>query len=314
MSALTKVNRKKVKSVCQAKKRQKIKMFDNWAKWYADFYKGEQLEDIQRKEDRQSMHRFRMFLEAISNHRKYRIVDVGCGTGYLLVRLLQLGHDAYGFDYSDNMIRQAKDFLKKSDLNAERAVCADLSFLDRFRSNSLDFVTAAGLVRYLNREEERKFYRKVRRVLKPSGRFVVTFTNELFDVWSFNRYTVDFFKRNVLTFKPIEQYVDPEKAVSRFRQLITHPEEPVVRAHSLRDKNLVILHNPLTIEKHLLSYGFEVKDKRFSLWEPMPPLLKDGDEKSYDLAHAALEMYDDHDWRGNFMAYEIFTNCKPRRQ
>ena len=109
------VKKTKISSV----KRMKIKLFDGWAKWYGDLYKKEDVKAIKRVEDLQSIHRLRIFSGYIPDTQKYRVIDVGCGTGNYTVELARLGLEMTGVDPSLVMLAKAQS---KSD--EIRWVCA----------------------------------------------------------------------------------------------------------------------------------------------------------------------------------------------
>lgn len=49
-------------------------------------------------------------------HRQLKILDVGCGTGFLSLLLSELGHTVYGLDFSPRMIAVARDKARRNNL------------------------------------------------------------------------------------------------------------------------------------------------------------------------------------------------------
>src|SRR6266487_5880050 len=61
-----------------------------------------------------------------------RVLDVGCGTGFLALRLAELGHTVTGIDLAPKMIEQARRKAEQADLQIEFRVrdAAALDFSD----------------------------------------------------------------------------------------------------------------------------------------------------------------------------------------
>ena len=125
---------------------------------------------------------FRFFLaERISRLRKHlgddfdSIVDAGCGTGYYIMRLLQPHQKGLGFDFSEQMIGQARSVKEKmfGELSLEFEVDdgEQLSIPD----NSYDRAITVGYLIHL--ENPKKGLDELYRILKPGGRLVGLVSN-----------------------------------------------------------------------------------------------------------------------------------------
>jgi len=94
-----------------------------------------------------------------------RAVDVGCGTGTLLQRLLstRVAAEGFGLDVSAAMLAQAR--RKLTGLNAQLllAGAADIPLPD----HSADLVTVASVLHYVLQPSQ--VLREIRRVLQPEG-------------------------------------------------------------------------------------------------------------------------------------------------
>lgn len=103
-----------------------------------------------------------------------RILDVGCGKGYLLYELTQAvrGVDVAGIDISQYAIDNAKDEVKPF-LRVGNAI--DLSYED----NSFDFVVSITTLHNLHNYELRKALQEIERVGKANKYvFVESYRNE----------------------------------------------------------------------------------------------------------------------------------------
>ncbi|MED1563350.1 methyltransferase [Alkalihalobacillus alcalophilus ATCC 27647 = CGMCC 1.3604] len=104
------------------------------------------------------------------------ILDVGCGTGELLIRFLKAGAVATGVDLSTEMLMVAKEKAEKMNLNP-LLIEQDMSTMDKLGEYHVVTVFCDSL-NYLQEEEEvKKTFASIYRQLKADGLF-------LFDVHS----------------------------------------------------------------------------------------------------------------------------------
>lgn len=108
-----------------------------------------------------------LVLGAIKGHplgRKAEIVDVGCGTGGLLMRLRQEGYEKIrGFDLSGDGIRYCRD----RDLNVFRGDISDVSAL--FKPSSIDVMISNDVLCYFQTDGARKITNGMASALKSGG-------------------------------------------------------------------------------------------------------------------------------------------------
>src|SRR5207237_10838873 len=128
-----------------------------------------------------------------------RLLDLGCGTGRLLLRMAQLGHTPLGIDLSTKMLAVAAEKLRAAKLLVPliRANLVELEFLRDgvFDHAACLFSTLGMIVGVANR---RRVLSHAFRVLKPGGRFIVHVHNRGFHIWTpaGRRWLVrDWFKR-----------------------------------------------------------------------------------------------------------------------
>ncbi|MDD9943518.1 MAG: class I SAM-dependent methyltransferase [Myxococcales bacterium] len=99
------------------------------------------------------------------------VLDVGCGTGSLALRLAASGAHIHGLDISSEMNRIAKEKARAAGVQNVTFHCGpfDAAF-DRFDAESLDGVCAYSILHLL--EDHHAALAQMYRLLKPGGFFV----------------------------------------------------------------------------------------------------------------------------------------------
>lgn len=244
--------------------------------------------------------RLRIVMDILNEYEPGRLLDAGCGGGYTTRVFRDAGWNAEATDISADMARTADAYLQANGHPARLVAHAPITDLHPFSDNTFDVVVCAGVLYYV--ENEDCAWRELRRVLKPGGALLVSQQNELFDLFTFNRYTRRFFKRNVYDLLSD----DPARTAALDKglsSLIAHPDSPVAHDNrSARDKIFTKPDNPLTFPKKAESFGFSVASgPHYHGIHILPPLLE---EAFPDCAEEAAEKQYSlrHDWRSLFMA------------
>ena len=180
------------------------------------------------------------------------ILDFGCGEGVMMRRLRAQGATrVVGIDPDAALI----DLARASGLTDTILGGADATR----KVDKVDCILCANVLAYMNHVEERVFYEEARRLLADGGHLVVTHSNELFDLFTCNSFTRDFFRNNFAT---------------DVAALLTHPAVPARTSYNIRE-------NPLTYSNKLAALGFQVERTEFINFHPAPPLLVPDDGKAY---------------------------------
>jgi 2-polyprenyl-3-methyl-5-hydroxy-6-metoxy-1,4-benzoquinol methylase len=105
-----------------------------------------------------------------------RVLDFGCGPGYLMSRLLEEGLDVEGVDFSQRSVDLARERL------AARGLSANVSNIDSLPtdlpSSSIDMVFLVETVEHLTDEHLESTLAEVLRLLVPGGVLLVTTPNQ----------------------------------------------------------------------------------------------------------------------------------------
>lgn len=104
-----------------------------------------------------------------------KMLDIGCGTGALIIDAAKAGANVVGIDSSERMLTVARNRIEEEDLESEIELNqASVDEMDTlFDDNSFDLVTSTLVFSELYGGERRWALEQVRRVLKESGIFVL---------------------------------------------------------------------------------------------------------------------------------------------
>lgn len=100
-----------------------------------------------------------------------KILDVGCGTAHLTNWILEQGFEVYGIEPSQEMYNYAKQNFPH--IEVKKSISSDIPYPD----NSFDLIVAFEVLRYLDKDENKKSFKEFHRVLKPGGQFFLTQVN-----------------------------------------------------------------------------------------------------------------------------------------
>jgi SAM-dependent methyltransferase len=98
-----------------------------------------------------------------------RVLDIGCGDGLLLTRVLADRYHVIGVDLSLEQLRRARRTVPRVDL-----ICADMTTL-HFPAASFDAVVAFYSLNHVPRDDMPELFEEIRRWLRPGGLFVGSF-------------------------------------------------------------------------------------------------------------------------------------------
>jgi SAM-dependent methyltransferase len=125
-------------------------------------------------------------LEFAARHfdRPGRLLDLGCGTGRLLLPFAHRGYPVMGVDLSAEMLQVARAKADAAGLAVE-LLRANIVELDGLADQSFDHAaclfSTLGMV--LGAAQRRRVVQHVHRLLKPGGKFVLHVHNRWFNFW-----------------------------------------------------------------------------------------------------------------------------------
>ncbi|MES1022039.1 class I SAM-dependent methyltransferase [Gloeocapsa sp. BRSZ] len=105
-------------------------------------------------------------IELLAPQKGYRILDLGCGTGYLADKIASQGVEVVGIDYAATMIEQARSNYPH--LHFVVVDARELQYKEEF-----DAVFSNAVLHWITEPE--KVILGIQQALKPGGRFVAEF-------------------------------------------------------------------------------------------------------------------------------------------
>ena len=259
---------------------------------------GEQYDPTDlRKTYPEHVFRLKIFLDRLAVIKPNRMLDVGCGSGEPLLAFLREGHDAFGFDYSPEMVDQARRLLLANNLDQGRVSRNNMEHIDNISPGEFDCIVGLGSLYY-----SKDFQRTVRQIadlLPRSGHLIFSLRNELFSLFSLNAYTAEFYLRNLVPYSSLSANLR-----TRLTEFLNDKLKPLGAAKNFLtiDDNKVrsTYHNPLTVEKQVLvPNGLALEGLYYYHYHALPPEFEHSDTEEFRKLSCALE--DPTDWRGMFM-------------
>lgn len=236
-----------------------------------------------------------------------KVIDYGCGQGRMLRYLLDAGFDAYGMEKHNKMRSKPEGDAKKGAFKEDRIIAGGLEELKTLPSDSYDIFIVMGVFQYMTMEEYLLTLVEAKRILIQGGRLVATFQNAFFDLYTFNKYTIDFLTNELLA--PLGSGSQLDEVANSLGALLVNPDKPEYLQNRARDNIYVRLTNPLKVDEELKDAGFSLVDKYFYDFFGLPPLIC---EKHPDVAALISQRFEvDYAdaWQGHFMANAFLVHA-----
>lgn len=101
---------------------------------------------------------------------KGKVLEIGCGNGRNLIPFIKKGFEAYGIDFSSEMLKEARKFCPKAKYKK-----SDMRKLP-FEDNYFDYVLSIASLHHVRKSEEA--LREMKRVMKDDGMGLITVWNK----------------------------------------------------------------------------------------------------------------------------------------
>lgn len=132
----------------------------------------------------------RKFIKYIHNSKNPVVLEIGPGSGLNSLFLSNEGFKTIGIDFSKNMVAVAKETSPNT-----KYICSDFLEYD-FKKQKFNGVLARAVVHLFPRNDRKKFFKKIKKLLKPRGLTQIATTVH-------NKSEEGYFKKNYFNINPL---------------------------------------------------------------------------------------------------------------
>ena len=220
--------------------------------------------------------RLQNLLASLCNQQVLRVIDAGCGEGTPLLEISKLGHIVRGFDFTDKMVSAAKKRFSENGLDPAWVIEANVedfsSFSPLIGDEAFDAAVCFGVMPHVS--DEVLSLGNLRRSLRDGGRVFVEFRNQLFNLFTFNRYTYSYILDTLLadaseeirnkTSEALEGRLEMNLPPLRLSAEAGKPGYDAIQAR---------MHNPFDMQRLFKEAGFAFDQIHWYHFHPTFPML-----------------------------------------
>ncbi len=249
-------------------------------------------------------YRRRLYQDFLDREKPATILDIGCGGGWTVLDACERGLSPRGVEPVGPLCQHGQDLLAKHGHDSGRIAQGDLSILGTLAPASLDCIALLSVLPHVPRDVWDDVHRNIARALKPGGRLIAAYRNQLFDLFTFNGFTVEFYDQT-LWGAPACAPLHTDRTLAGLKGLIANPDVPGPYFTAAQDKSFGKLDrmksNPMLMPAYLAGHGLAERRTSFYHYHCTPPLLLDQVANARRVNHD-MELSLATDWRGHFMA------------
>lgn len=241
------------------------------------------------------------------------VLDAGCGPASMLRDLTDLGLELYGFDLTPEMVNEAQRILSGQGLSMDRiwqgSVLDRVSFVSApDGKKNFDAGICFGVLPHIPAGSEAAVIANFKQVIRPGGLIAIEARNELFSLFTLNRYSRAFFQDRLLAADSLRQRAGAEleglnEALQQLDDRFRMDLPPIRKGYEDEpgyDQVLSRTHNPFELQQLARAQGLTDVQVLFYHYHALPPMLQSWAPELFRRESIAME--DPHDWRGHFMA------------
>ena len=235
------------------------------------------------------------------------LLDAGCGPASMLRRLADLGLELYGFDLTAEMVEEARRVMAAWSVPPDRFWQGSVADAADYRRPPAGYDAALcfGVFPHVPESLDEAAIANLHAALAPGGMVAIEARNQLFALFTLNRYTRDLFLNDLiavdtLTAKECGAIAPALAALERQFRVDLPPLRQGRAGEPGYDEVLSRTHNPLVMRGQVEVAGFRDVRVLFYHYHALPPMLEAHAPEWFRRRSLALE--DPADWRGHFMA------------
>lgn len=249
-------------------------------------------------------YRRRLYQQFLDRVKPQSVLDIGCGGGWTVLDALERGVDARGIEPVRELQEHGCRLLADHGYDPKAIALDDLASLEGLPKESQDCIALLSVLPHVPSASWDHVHQQIARTLRPGGRLIAAYRNELFDLFTFNSISIEFFDKSLWDIDELKR-LQKDRVIEDLKRLITNPDVPGPYFTAAKDSSFGKLarvkSNPLTMPAYLAGYGLNVERTRFFHFHCVPPLMASSVSDFKAINHD-LELALSDDWRGNFMA------------
>ena len=255
--------------------------------------------------------RLELILQRLQELKPATLIDCGCGEGTPMVRFHERGVQVWGFDFVEAMVELARSNLARHGLT-DRVWVGDVADRSSFQPvgrslpSRFDAMVATGVFPHLPQQETA--LNNMASFLNNRGRVFVEFRNELFALFTLNRYGYEFFRDRLIRMDLLKRryphWASQLEALDAELKRLFALDSPLRRASSSGgpgfDEILAKFNNPEEIGTLFEKSGLRLEKIHFYHWHAFPPLFEARFPELF--RQASLDQEGSADGQGKWMA------------
>lgn len=245
------------------------------------------------------------------------LLDAGCGPASFLRDMISEGWNLYGFDLTPEMVAEGKRIFEINGLDPEHIWQGSILDKNAFDVPGkikpvFDAVVCGGVLPHISAADDITVILNLSDSVKPGGIVALEARNQLFAMFTLNRYSYELFKEQLIQTDQLKRN-HPEKANIVDAVLIEMKERfrmdlPAIRKGKENepgyDEVLSRTHNPFVLKQQCEEAGLKNCRVLFYHYHCVPPMY--AKQMGADFIAQSVAMEKPLDWRGYFMASAFY--------
>lgn len=215
-------------------------------------------------------HRAKIILRFLSKLKKGKILDAGCGSGYIAREVSKQGWDCTAIDLSRKMLKYARQKAVKEKIKHDIIHCSVLD-MNIFENKKFDVIMLNGVLPYI--KDESRVYKECYRTLKDNGYLITSQYNLFFDLFTFDKYTIELISQKLIN-KVIVGKDIFNRYKAKLKKAITAPQQP-------KSEKTMKSENPLIYKEKLKRYSFNEKKQFYYNFHILPPSFTTSEQNNF---------------------------------
>jgi SAM-dependent methyltransferase len=248
-------------------------------------------------------------------HGAGSLLDAGCGPASILRHLIDLDLELFGFDLTPEMIAECKKVMVNLGVAESNFWEGSVTNLNDFQGaldppKKFDATVCVGVLPHIPAEHDETVFKNIRASVRNGGLAIVQARNELFSLFTLNRYSSDFFETRLLRKSELQAEIGMEptlKILNVMKEQFRMDLPPIRKGKNDEpgyDEVLSRTHNPFEVREQFTKAGFRNVKTLFCHYHALPPMLGQSAPEAFKKLSLAMES-NPTDWRGHFMASEF---------